>query len=146
MNKLGDRFPNFIIAMSNISDGTDTILIENGTKHIFYKMTLMLFGKKAADMTYELDSYNSGVIFKICTNKGFSEKAKTSSKLIQEDLSIDEWVKLISEMVIQHNNNPSHIEFLFEQNRKKIATNDNSGCLLMLLPIIIITVCFMLIL
>lgn len=137
MGALGDRFPNFIIAMRNASEGTDTILIENGSRHIFHTMSLMLFGEKAGDITYELDSFGSGAILHICTNKGFLEKAKTSSKLIDEDLSIEEWIELISEMVIQHNNDPKHIEFLFEHHRKKIVSNDKSGCILLLLPLII---------
>ncbi|WP_367756113.1 hypothetical protein [Flavobacterium sp. WC2430] len=138
MSTLGDKFPNFLIAMRNASEGTNTILIKNSSKHVFYTMSLILFGKKAGEITYELDYYDNSVILHICTNKGLLEKAKTSSNFIKEDLSIDEWIELISKMVFQHNYSPKHLEFLNEFNRNKIVGRDKSGCVLMILPLILI--------
>ena len=54
--------------------------------------------------------------------------------VIKNDLSTDNWLKLINELMINHNSNPDHQKVAMSFLNKKVSNsrNENSGCVLVL--------------
>ncbi len=138
MVTLLNKYPNFKVAIESIKADTDLKFISSNDYKIKYMMSLIAFNNKLGDIVIELNKFNSEndefVILTFSTLNGKKIEASTQSKFIKNDLSTDNWLKLINELMINHNSNPDHQKVAMSFLNKKVSNsrNENSGCVLVL--------------
>ena len=118
--KISNRFPNFIPAIKFTLDGLNYSLACNDAKKFSFMIPLASH-KKGLDF-YELEATPRGVFFTIETMLGFKSIKKTSSSIITEDLTYEEWIDVI------FNIRSLHLRSEEYQALKQGYVKTNSGC------------------
>ncbi|RKS01450.1 hypothetical protein [Flavobacterium sp. 102] len=142
MDKLQSKYPNFVEAMESMKQGTDTRMISSDKLKIKYLMSLVAYNSKIGDVQIELNAIgNSNVTVTLSTLTGFTTHASTNSRLISNDLSVEQWNELIYETMIEHNSNPDHQKVAMDFLKKRLSNNSNgkSGCLSVFLSFMVLT-------
>ena len=139
MSKLQTIYPNFIIAMDSMKKGTDTRLHSSDISKIKYIMSFIVFNNKLGDISIELNEVIYGhVAVTLTTIKGFIKQAATTSKVVENDLLVEEWMELISETMVKHNSNSDHQKVLLDFTARKLENSGSgkSGCLSVVLSVV----------
>ncbi|RTY78242.1 hypothetical protein EKL97_14150 [Flavobacterium sp. LS1P28] len=109
MIKLENRYPNFMEAMQSMKQGTDMRLDSSSISKIEYRMTFHILNNKLGDISLELNEvFSNEVSITFTTIKNFMKQAQTTSRLVKNDLSVEEWIGLISTTMIEHNSNTGY--------------------------------------
>ena len=128
--KLSLECPSFKPAVEFWLEGKNYSLVSDDSKKISFMIPLASH-KKGFDY-YELDNINGGVVFSLVTMLGFKTIKKSSSKIINEELSYDDWRYKIEEIM------GSHLRSEEYQALKKGYAKTSSGCLGVLASILIL--------
>lgn len=137
MEKLQVKFPNFLHAMLLFKGDTDLELILNSEGVIKYRMTLIAFNNQIGNLEIVLNKFVSNeselVMVSFITIRGGKAIANTFSKFIKNDITVEEWLELLTELMLQHNNNPDHQKNTMDFLNSKLKSNNNTGCITILI-------------
>lgn len=136
------KYPNFIVAIDSIKADTNLKLISSGDNKIKYSMPLVAFNNKLGDIAIELIEFNNKkAIIVFYTLNGKKIKAETQSEFITNDLTVENWLQIINEIMIKHISNPDHqaVAMNFLNSKLSYSENKSSGCIIVLVIITIIT-------
>ncbi len=131
MKNLQDKFPNFIEAMEYMKNGTDLKLVSSDADEIIYLMTFIILDKKLGNISAELKYFDGvGVVFSFSTLQGTITKTRTENRIIGYDLDVEEWLELIRETMIYHNESEDHQKILltYSDNDRFKKPVKKSGC------------------
>jgi hypothetical protein len=135
---LKNEYPNFVSAINQMKDTTDLTKGLNNSRILVHVMSYKVFGNKLGDIYINLNKYKDFVYVSFSTNKGFSEKARTTGDRIYADLSVKDWQETIAEMANKHNANPNHTQLVSDFTMRSVNSTQpksvkNSGCMVSLL-------------
>lgn len=139
---LKTEYPNYVLAINQMKDTTDLTQCKSNSKVLSYGMSYIVYGNKLADIYIDLNKYEDFVYVSFASYKGLIEKAKTTGERIYEDLSVEEWIGVIAEVMNKHNANPDHAQLVMDFTRGKVRGGQttsvkNSGCMVTLLCLFI---------
>lgn len=139
---LKNEYPNYVLAINQMKDTTDLTQCKSNSKVISHGMSYIVYGNKLADIYIDLNKHEDFVYVSFASYKGLTEKAKTTGERIYEDLSVEEWIGTIADVMNKHNANPNHAQLVMDFTRKKVsggqtASVKNSGCMVTLLLLIL---------
>ena len=139
---LKDEYPNFVLALNQVKQTTDLTQGHSNSRILVHVMSYKFLGKKIGDIYINLNKYKDFVYISFSTNKGISEKARTTGDRIYADLSVEDWQETLTELGNKHNNNPNHTQLLREFNSRSGESRqpqsvNNSGCMVSLLFLVI---------
>lgn len=105
-------------------------------------MPLLAFNNKLGDVAIELIEFNNKyaiIVFHTLTGKKI--KATTQSEFIKNDLTVENWLQIINEIMIKHISNPDHQKVAMNFLNGKLSNSENksSGCIIVLAIITIIS-------
>lgn len=139
---LKNEYPNYILAINQMKDTTDLTQCKSNSKVISHGMSYIVYGNKLADIYIDLNKHEDFVYVSFASFKGLTEKAKTTGERIYEDLPVEEWIRIIADVMNKHNANPNHSQLVMDFTRKKVSGGQttsmkNSGCMFTLLFLIL---------
>lgn len=149
---LKNEYPNYVLAINQMKDTTDLTQCKSNSKVISHGMSYIVYGNKLADIYIDLNKHEDFVYVSFASYKGLVEKAKTTGERIFEDLAVEEWIGIIADVMNKHNANPNHAQLVMDFTRRRVARSNQpvqapkSGCVLVLLVLIIPLICSLLIL
>lgn len=135
---LKNEFPNYVLAINQMKDTTDLAQCKSNSKVISHGMSYIVYGNKLADIYIDLNKHEDFVYVSFASYTGLTEKAKTTGGRIYGDLSVEEWIGTIADVMNKHNVNPNHAQLVMDFTRKKVsggqtASAKNAGCMFTLL-------------
>ena len=139
---LKNEYPNYVSAINYMKDTTDLTQCKSNSKVLSYGMTYKVFGNKLADIYIDLNKHEDFVYVSFASFKGLIEKARTIGDKVFNDLEVENWIEIISDVMNKHNANPQHAKLVMDFTRKRINKTQNTGCLIALFLIIIPLVSF----
>jgi hypothetical protein len=139
---LKNEYPNYVLAINQMRDTTDLTECKSNSKVISHGMSYIVYGNKLADIYIDLNKHEDFVYVSFASYKGLVEKAKTTGERIYEDLTVEEWIGTIADVMNKHNANPSHAQLVMDFTRNKVSSSQtasvkNSGCMFTLLLLIL---------
>lgn len=130
--KMLTKFPNFQQVIESYLTDDDYSIPLSTTDKLSY-MRVLPFNKKGLTY-YELDKIHNGCIqFSVVTVLGFKTIRQDSSKCISDDISIQEWIKVLGELTDNHIESEEYQSFLGGYTKAK------SGCSAVFFFILILT-------
>ncbi|UBZ08260.1 hypothetical protein LDL76_06000 [Salegentibacter mishustinae] len=135
---LKNEYPNYLRAINQMKDTTDLTLFRSNSKVLSHIMSYVVYGNKLADIYIDLNKHEDFIYISFSSYKGLTEKAKTTGERIYKDLSVEEWIGTIANVMNKHNANPRHAQLAINLTRNKIGSSQthsvkNSGCIITLL-------------